>query len=139
MWTDGSRTAAHTSGDAARWMPRGAIVARTVARRDVLFPRVATVARAGAADIATRMAVGVVDAAEVAAVVAAIAARVAMPTRCIRRWPSACEERGRASEGLARRVGRTSHVPRAARHVQCRELVVFEGTSRSPGQPRAPF
>jgi hypothetical protein len=115
VWTDGSRTAAHTSGDAARWMPRGAIVARTVARRDVLFPRVATVARAGAADIATRMAVGVVDAAEVAAVVAAIAARVAMPTRCIRRWPSACEERGRASEGLARRV------PRAARRVQCRD------------------
>lgn len=81
-------------------MPRGAILARIVARRDVLFPRAATVARAGAADIATRMAVGVVDAAEVAAVAAAIAARVAMPTRCIRRWPSACEERGRASEGL---------------------------------------
>ena len=98
---DGSRTAAHTSGDAAWWMPRGgAILGRMVARRDVLFPRAATAARAGAADIATRMAVGVVDAAEVAAVVAAIAARVAMPTRCIRWWPSACEERGRASEGL---------------------------------------
>ena len=53
---------------------------------DVVFPRRATTREGDTAVMATRMAAGVV-ARCVAAVVAAIARRVAMPTRCIRRSP----------------------------------------------------
>ena len=77
---------------------------------DVVFPRRATTREGDTAVMATRMAAGVV-ARCVAAVVAAIARRVAMPTRCIRRSPlpltraPATSNPNRSLEQLTDRLG----------------------------------
>ena len=100
---------------------------------DVVFPRRATTREGDTAVMATRMAAGVV-ARCVAAVVAAIARRVAMPTRCIRRSPLPLT-RAPTTSNPNRSLEQLTDLP-IARHWHCERTIFSDLHRHSDTAPR---